>query len=80
MYAWAAVGVSMIHSAAAQYDEFPHVSKSELAPGDLVFFGSPIHHVGIYEGGGVMIDAPQTGELVRRDSIYRADYVGASRP
>src|SRR5207244_2637657 len=45
MYAWAAVGVSMIHSAAAQYDEFPHVSKSELAPGDLVFFGSPIHHV-----------------------------------
>ncbi len=80
MYAWAAAGVSMVHSAAAQYDEFPHVSQSELQPGDLVFFGSPIHHVGIYEGGGIMIDAPQTGEFVRRDSIARADYAGASRP
>lgn len=80
MYAWGAAGVSMVHSAAAQYDEFPHVSRSELRAGDLVFFGSPIHHVGIYEGGGVMIDAPQTGEFVRRDSIARADYVGASRP
>jgi cell wall-associated NlpC family hydrolase len=80
MYAWAAAGVSMVHSAAAQYDEFPHVSQSELQPGDLVFFGSPIHHVGIYEGGGIMIDAPQTGEFVRRDSIARPDYAGASRP
>jgi cell wall-associated NlpC family hydrolase len=80
MYAWGAAGVSMVHSAAAQYDEFPHVSQSELQPGDLVFFGSPIHHVGIYEGGGIMIDAPQTGEFVRRDSIARADYAGASRP
>jgi cell wall-associated NlpC family hydrolase len=80
MYAWGAAGVSMVHSAAAQYDEFPHVSQAELQPGDLVFFGSPIHHVGIYEGGGIMIDAPQTGELVRRDSIARADYAGASRP
>ena len=80
MYAWGAAGVSMVHSAAAQYDEFPHVSQSELQPGDLVFFGSPIHHVGIYEGGGIMIDAPQTGTFVRRDSIARADYAGASRP
>ncbi len=80
MYAWGKAGVSMAHSAAAQYDAFPHVSRSELQPGDLVFFGSPIHHVGIYEGGGVMINAPQTGEFVRRDSIARADYVGASRP
>jgi cell wall-associated NlpC family hydrolase len=80
MYAWGKAGVQLPHSAAAQYDMLPKVSRGSLAPGDLVFFGSPIHHVGIYEGGGIMIDAPQTGENVRRDSIDRADYAGAARP
>jgi cell wall-associated NlpC family hydrolase len=80
MYAWAKAGVSLAHYAAAQYDSLPKVPRSKLAPGDLVFFGNPIHHVGIYEGGGVMINAPQTGENVRRNSIDRADYLGASRP
>jgi cell wall-associated NlpC family hydrolase len=80
MYAWGKAGVSLPHSAAAQYDMLPKVSRADLAPGDLVFFGSPIHHVGIYEGGGIMIDAPQTGENVRRDAIDRADYAGAARP
>jgi len=80
MYAWATVGVQLVHFAASQYDMLPKVPRNALQPGDLVFFGSPIHHEGIYEGGGIMIDAPETGELVRRDSIYRADYAGASRP
>jgi len=80
MYAWGKAGVQLPHSAAAQYDMLPKVSRSQLAAGDLVFFGSPIHHVGIYEGGGLMIDAPQTGENVRRDSIDRGDYAGAARP
>jgi cell wall-associated NlpC family hydrolase len=80
MYAWAAGGVQMPHSAAAQLEMFPKVARASLQPGDLVFFGSPIHHVGIYEGGGIMIDAPQTGENVRRDSIDRADYAGSARP
>jgi cell wall-associated NlpC family hydrolase len=80
MYAWEAAGVSLVHSSQAQYGSLPHVPKDQLRPGDLVFFGSPIHHVGIYEGGGVMINAPQTGENVRRDSIGRADYAGAARP
>jgi cell wall-associated NlpC family hydrolase len=80
MYAWATVGVQLVHFAASQYDMLPKVRRSQLQPGDLVFFGSPIHHEGIYEGGGIMIDAPQTGENVRRDSIYRPDYAGASRP
>ena len=80
MYAWGKAGVQLPHSAAAQYDMLPKVSRGQLAAGDLVFFGSPIHHVGIYEGGGIMIDAPQTGENVRRDSIDRADYTGAARP
>jgi cell wall-associated NlpC family hydrolase len=80
MYAWSSAGVSLPHSSQAQYGSLPHVSKSELRPGDLLFYGSPIHHVGIYEGGGVMINAPETGEFVRRNSINRADFAGAARP
>jgi cell wall-associated NlpC family hydrolase len=80
MYAWASAGVSLPHSSQAQYASLPHVSRSEIRAGDLLFYGSPIHHVGIYEGGGVMINAPETGEFVRRNSISRSDYVGAARP
>jgi cell wall-associated NlpC family hydrolase len=80
MMAWAAGGVSMSHNAAAQYSEFPHVPESALQPGDLVFFGNPIHHVGLYVGGGTMIEAPQTGEFVHYSSIGRPDYAGAARP
>jgi cell wall-associated NlpC family hydrolase len=80
MYAWAAAGVSLPHSSRAQYDSLPHVAMSSLQPGDLVFYGSPIHHVGIYVGGGSYIHAPQTGDVVRIASIYRSDYAGAARP
>lgn len=80
LYAWRSAGVSLPHSSRAQYASLPHVDRDDLRPGDLVFYGSPIHHVGIYEGNGVMINAPQTGEFVRRDSISRSDYVGAARP
>ncbi len=79
-YAWGVAGVSMAHFAATQYTEFPHVPMSQLAPGDLVFYGSPIHHVGMFVGNGTMIEAPHTGAFVRYSSIYRPDYVGASRP
>jgi cell wall-associated NlpC family hydrolase len=51
-----------------------------LQPGDLVFFGSPVHHVGIYVGGGMMIHAPHTGAVVSYGSIGRGDYAGARRP
>ena len=80
MYAWAAAGVSLPHNAEAQYVSLPHVSQSELQPGDLVFFGDPIHHVGIYVGGGTMIEAPYTGVDVRYHTIYRSDYAGGARP
>ncbi|MEX0873612.1 MAG: NlpC/P60 family protein [Actinomycetota bacterium] len=80
MYAWASAGVSLPHSSQAQYASLPHVSRAEIRPGDLLFYGSPIHHVGIYEGGGVMINAPETGEFVRRNSISRSDFAGAARP
>ena len=80
MYAWRAGGVLLPHSAAMQYDAIAHISVSQLQPGDLVFFYTPIEHVGIYVGGGQMIDAPYTGAVVRYDSIYRDSLVGAGRP
>ncbi|GAC1364075.1 MAG: hypothetical protein NVSMB32_06220 [Actinomycetota bacterium] len=80
MYAYAAAGVSLSHSAADQYASQPHVSRDQLQPGDLVFFGSPIHHNGMYIGNGMMVNAPQTGELVRVQPALRSDFVGASRP
>jgi cell wall-associated NlpC family hydrolase len=81
MRAWQAAGVSISHNAAAQFASTPHVSRSQLQPGDLVYFGHPIHHVGIYIGGGNMIEAPYTGANVRITNFgYRHDYAGASRP
>jgi peptidoglycan DL-endopeptidase CwlO len=80
MFAWAAAGVGLPHSSAAQYASLPHVSQSQIAPGDLVFFGSPIHHVGMYIGGGQMVNAPHTGTVVKVQSAFRSDYVGAARP
>ncbi|HUI47451.1 MAG TPA: NlpC/P60 family protein [Acidimicrobiia bacterium] len=78
MMAWAQGGVSMAHGSQAQYDSFPHVLIADLEPGDLVFFGSSgpsNHHVGIYVGGGTMIEAPHTGADVRYSTIYRPDLV-----
>jgi cell wall-associated NlpC family hydrolase len=79
MWAWARGGVSLPHSSRAQFGMGTHVSQSELQPGDLTFYGSPIHHVGIYIGNGNMINAPQTGDVVRIASAFRDDYVGAVR-
>ncbi|MGH9198023.1 MAG: C40 family peptidase, partial [Acidimicrobiia bacterium] len=68
------------HSSRAQYGATKRVSKGDLQPGDLVFFGSPIHHVGLYIGNGNMINAPETGEYVGIRPAFRRDYVGAGRP
>ncbi len=79
MYVYGRLGISLPHSSGAQYNSGTHVSRSQLSPGDLVFFGSPIHHVGIYVGGGDMIEAPYTGSSVRIRGIDRSDYTGATR-
>jgi cell wall-associated NlpC family hydrolase len=80
MMAWNAAGVSIPHSSQAQYAALPHVPESAMAPGDLVFFGHPIHHVGMYLGNGTMIHAPQTGDVVKISAVWRGDFVGAARP
>jgi peptidoglycan DL-endopeptidase CwlO len=79
-FAWRAAGVSLPHSSSAQYGSGRHVSRSDLQPGDLVFFYSPISHVGIYIGGGKMIDAPHPGTSVRITAISQLPYSGAVRP
>ncbi len=82
MYVFAQIGVSLPHYAAAQYGLGRAVSKSELAPGDLVFFRG-LGHMGMYIGGGDFIHAPQTGDVVKISSLaepYRvANWVGARR-
>jgi cell wall-associated NlpC family hydrolase len=81
MWAYGHVGVSLPHSSAAQIGSGARVSRGNLQPGDLVFFGSPIHHVGMYVGGGSFIEAPHTGAVVRIASLSnRDDYAGACRP
>lgn len=80
MFVYAQVGVSLPHSSRAQINSGQRVSMSDLQAGDLVFFGSPIHHVGIYIGGGQYIHAPHTGDVVRIAPLNRGDYAGACRP
>jgi cell wall-associated NlpC family hydrolase len=80
MWAWAHAGVSLPHSSEMQYAVLPHVAQSDLQPGDLVFFYSPIHHVGLYVGGGRMIDSPYTGTVVQMRPVEWSVYVGAARP
>jgi cell wall-associated NlpC family hydrolase len=81
MKAWAAAGVALGHNAAGQYGSTKHVARNALQPGDLVYFGSPIHHVGIYIGGDKFIEAPYTGADVQVSTLSnRQGYAGASRP
>ena len=80
MYAWAQAGVSLPHSSTLQYSSGNKVSVSSLQPGDLVFYGSPIHHVALYVGGGQVIHAPQTGDVVRYASVDMMTPSGATRP
>jgi len=80
MFVYRQVGVSLPHSSRAQIRSGQRVSRDQLQPGDLVFFGSPIHHVGIYIGGGQYIHAPRTGDVVKISSLSRGDYAGACRP
>ena len=73
----------MPHSAAAQFNYGKKVSLKALRAGDLVFFGRPISHVGIYLGGGRMVHAPRSGSRVKitemMNGLGRKPLVGARR-
>jgi len=80
MRAWGAAGVSLPHSSRAQYSSGPHVAESDLQPGDLVFFYSPISHVGLYIGNGMVLHAANPSEGVRISPLHTMPYSGAVRP
>ncbi|MFI5731390.1 NlpC/P60 family protein [Kribbella sp. NPDC051587] len=80
MYAWGKAGVSLPHSSKAQANEGRRVSKSQLMPGDLIFFYSPVSHVGMYIGNGRMVHAPRPGKSVETSSIDTMPYNTAVRP
>ena len=71
MYVFSRLGRSLPHMASAQYDAVAHISRAQLAAGDLVFTirGGNIGHVGIYAGGNEMWAATQTGDVVRKQSL-----------
>jgi cell wall-associated NlpC family hydrolase len=80
MWSWAQAGVSLPHSSAAQYAALPHVDRTNLQPGDLLFFYSPISHVGMYLTPSTMIDANHPGDVVNVRPINWDSFVGAARP
>jgi cell wall-associated NlpC family hydrolase len=79
MMAWAQAGVSLPHSSREQYSVTRRVSRSELRPGDLVFYYSPISHVSIYVGNGMRVTATHTGSTVKLQSLGTS-IVGYGRP
>src|SRR5581483_1188090 len=80
MYVYAQLGIALPHYAAAQYQLGTAVPPEDLQPGDLVFFDN-LNHVGIYIGGGMMVHAPHTGDVVKISpmSTFGTSYVGARR-
>ena len=80
MWAWAQAGVSLPHNSGQQMASITPVAREDLEPGDLVFFGSPVHHVGMYIGNDQMVEAPYTGQYVRVVPEDRDDFAGAGRP
>ena len=79
-WAYGRAGVSTAHYTGALWNAYRHVSYDQLKPGDLVFFHRDHHHVGIYIGNGMMVNAPHTGDVVRIASVLgHGGYSGAVR-
>jgi cell wall-associated NlpC family hydrolase len=79
-YAWERAGVYLPHQSAQQYAVLPHVNKADAQPGDLIFSHRPISHVSLYIGGGLMIHAPFTGDVVKIAAVNWTNVVGVGRP
>ncbi|PZT76202.1 MULTISPECIES: C40 family peptidase [unclassified Streptomyces] len=77
--AWRSAGVSLPRTTYTQINAGQRISRSQLAPGDLVFFYSGISHVGLYIGNGQMIHAPRPGAPVRVAPIDEMPFAGATR-
>ena len=79
VWAYAQIGISLEHFTGDLWNEGEHISRSQLEPGDLVFFFPDIGHVGIYVGDGMMLDAPTFGQPVQVQGVFWNAYVGAVR-
>ncbi len=79
VWAYAQEGIALPHYTGNLWNSGVHVARDDLEPGDLVFFFADISHVGIYIGNGMMIDAPDFGEVVRVEPVYWSAFVGAVR-
>jgi cell wall-associated NlpC family hydrolase len=85
-YAYAQAGISIPRNSRAQYSALPKVSSNDLRPGDLVFWASDpsdprtIHHVALYLGNGRVVQAPESGDVVKESAMWWTHYAGAVRP
>ncbi|MGC5309879.1 NlpC/P60 family protein [Micromonospora zamorensis] len=79
-YAWKAAGVSLTHFTGAQWRQGAPVSRADLRSGDLVFFYSDLHHVGMYVGNGLIVHASRAGVPVKMARLDTMPYMGARRP
>jgi len=85
-YAYAQAGISIPRNSSAQYKALPKVSRADLQRGDLVFWAtntanaSTIHHVAIYLGNGQILEAPQSGSVIRVTSMRWSGFIGGARP
>jgi len=80
MASWARAGVALPHSSSAQFSSGPQVPASALQPGDLVFYYSPISHVGMYIGNGMIVHAANPSTGVQVAGLYSMPFSGAVRP
>ena len=82
MYAYGKAGISLPHYTGDQWNAGRHVAQSQLVPGDLVFFGSDLGHMGMYVGNNTFIHAPHSGDVVKYSQLtgyYQDNYAGAVR-
>jgi peptidoglycan DL-endopeptidase CwlO len=79
-WAWGQAGRGLPRNSRSQYAALPHVSQGDIQPGDLVFYYSPISHVGLYIGNGQMVHATHPGDVVKVAAVNWGKVVGIARP
>ena len=79
-WAWGVAGVGIPRTSRTQYAGLIRIPTAAIQPGDLIFSGYPIHHVGMYIGGGQMVHAPRTGDVVKISAVSWSAVVGVARP
>ncbi len=87
LFAYGHAGIHLGHYTGSQYDQGMRISNfGDLQPGDLMYFATDtsnpatIHHMSIYIGGGNMIEAPHTGDVVKVSPARSSDFIGGTRP